>query len=774
MMPLKTSKYKSYALFLILLFPGFLGMVGSLSAQPRPSTRLDSLAAARAAGWTAFGQVQQGRLAESIRHYGRAVDLAPDPFLQAHFRLDLALAFQRMHHLPAALQHVRLAKVMLRSLAPRTDSTRFLLPRAAYIEVDLRLQALSADPLAPDSLRRLAQQAEAAAAALDEARVAPRRAQALATAAEAWCLVKQPVRALARMQQAVALARTVHLADLEAAMLWKLARLQTALGMPELAEQTLADALATPHMPDLRRRILHLQAYLRGQLGDKAGAEALYRQGVALTEQSLAGLEDDVLASTAFTYWDEAHRGLVRLLLEQGRPEEAFLQLEQARARFFRPHSTATPLLRVLQDTLRVQRRVLLSYFVDEVDSFLPHLPRSWVLVVSAEQVRAIPLEGMSQETLQAQMYQVSPLLLAEEPLTLNALQLRTSGLQGLYETLVHPLEPLLPPSAGWVIIPDGLLFRLPFAALMPNADTYLVERVPISYLLAARLLLVPTPVLETGLEVVALGKSDFEDVVSPPFLPGGFPPLPHIRKELFDLYAGVGCRQVLFGDATAAPVGNFGQWYQRVFGCPSLPMTRATEAIRAQPITTRILHLATHAYGTAQGQAFLVFSPDAASPASDGLIDQEELRSVPWQAQLVVLSACRTGIGVYRGGDGMMGLQAAFHRLGVPATLSTLWAVDDRAMFALISRFYAGLQAGHSKDVALQQAQVEYLRTASPERRNPYFWAVPVLYGTHTPLLLESRFLLLTRRQWFIALGGGVLLLLCYCYFWYQRHART
>lgn len=774
-MLIQSYKYKFYVEILTLLFLGGLWPVWLCRAQLVPGGASDSLEAARASAQAGYRQFQLGRLGESARLYHQAVQLSPDPLLQAHLRLDLALVLQRLHHLPSALDQVRLARRVVAQAAPRADSTRFLLPRASYIEVDLRLQGIQEYPLPPDSLRRLAHVAEQAAAALGEARVAARRVQALATAAEAWFLARDSVMALARMAQAVALARTLPAPEVLAGVLWKLARLQAATGAREVAEQTLQAVFKATRLPDLQRRCLHLMAYLRLQAGDQTGAEALYRQAVARTQQALAALADPDAASLAFTYWDEAHRGLVRLLLEAGRHEEAFAWLEQVRARSFLPDTTEAPPLSVLQDSLRVRNRVLLSYFLDEADPVLPPPRRSWVVVVTPQQVQAVALEGVSHATLPGQMRQVSPLLLEDVPLTLNTLHLRASGLQVLYALLVRPVEPLLPPDAGLVIVPDGVLFRLPFAALMPDARTYLIARAPVSLALAGRSLLVPVPVLETNVDVVALGKSDFGDVVPPAWLSGGFPALPYVRQELFDLYAGFGCRQVLLGASETRTVGRLGRWPSWLTGCPPLPLTASTEALRTQPIRTRVLHLATHAYGTGQGQAFLVFSPDPASADSDGLIDQEELQAVPWAAQLVVLSACRTGIGAYRGGDGMLGLQAAFHRRGVPVTLSTLWAVDDQAMVDLMSRFYAGLRDGLSTERALQQAQIWYLQHAPVLRRNPYYWAAPVLYGAPAPLTLERRFLLLSRREWLVALGLGVLLVFVLrCRYHYRHGPRT
>lgn len=94
-------------------------------------------------------------------------------------------------------------------------------------------------------------------------------------------------------------------------------------------------------------------------------------------------------------------------------------------------------------------------------------------------------------------------------------------------------------------------------------------------------------------------------------------------------------------------------------------------------------------------------------------------------KAQLVVLSACETGLGQLSTGDELVGLQRAFLYAGSPAVVTTLWKVDDRASFALMREFYdqlAKLDAGQ----ALQAAQ----RAAMKEFPHPFAWAAFGLTG--------------------------------------------
>ena len=79
--------------------------------------------------------------------------------------------------------------------------------------------------------------------------------------------------------------------------------------------------------------------------------------------------------------------------------------------------------------------------------------------------------------------------------------------------------------------------------------------------------------------------------------------------------------------------------------------------------------------------------------------------------ADLVVLSACETGLGKEMGGEGLVGLTRAFEYAGARSVLASLWSVADETTAALMKRFYGYLKAGRSKDAALRQAQLDLIR---------------------------------------------------------------
>ena len=133
-----------------------------------------------------------------------------------------------------------------------------------------------------------------------------------------------------------------------------------------------------------------------------------------------------------------------------------------------------------------------------------------------------------------------------------------------------------------------------------------------------------------------------------------------------------------------------------------------------------------------------------------DGILTAEELAGLDMSAtELVVLSACETGLGEVAGGEGVMGLQRAFALAGARSVVSTFWSVEDAASLALMTEFYRELwQNKRSKADALRQAQLTMLsrydvqtKQLRDERENeetlgtdeplpPFYWAAFTLSG--------------------------------------------
>lgn len=152
-----------------------------------------------------------------------------------------------------------------------------------------------------------------------------------------------------------------------------------------------------------------------------------------------------------------------------------------------------------------------------------------------------------------------------------------------------------------------------------------------------------------------------------------------------------------------------------------------ATEdKVKSLPRETSIVHLGGHGFVDERfpfesGIALSV--PPAGPLGENGLLQAwEVLEDVRVDADLVVLSACGTGLGEEARGESALGLTWAFHHSGARAVLSSLWDVSDESSAALVRAFYTGLGAGLSKDAALRDAQLAV--RSQPRWSAPYYWA--------------------------------------------------
>ena len=117
------------------------------------------------------------------------------------------------------------------------------------------------------------------------------------------------------------------------------------------------------------------------------------------------------------------------------------------------------------------------------------------------------------------------------------------------------------------------------------------------------------------------------------------------------------------------------------------------------------------------------------------------EIEALKLNAELVVLSACETGIGQQLKGEGVMSLARSFQLAGSPATVASLWKVNDASTADLMKYFYDFLKMGKTKSDALQMAKLKYLDDvkASPFKSQPYHWSAFIQVGKDDPLSIFS-----------------------------------
>jgi CHAT domain-containing protein/tetratricopeptide (TPR) repeat protein len=145
-----------------------------------------------------------------------------------------------------------------------------------------------------------------------------------------------------------------------------------------------------------------------------------------------------------------------------------------------------------------------------------------------------------------------------------------------------------------------------------------------------------------------------------------------------------------------------------------------------------RILHFATHGLLNSERPELsgLVFSLiDQEGKPQDGFLRLHEIYNLQLNADLIVLSACETGLGKEIKGEGLIGLTRGFMYSGAPRVVASLWNVDDLATAELMKLFYRRmLKDGLPAGAALRAAQLELSR--QKRWASPYFWAGFVLLG--------------------------------------------
>jgi CHAT domain-containing protein len=190
-------------------------------------------------------------------------------------------------------------------------------------------------------------------------------------------------------------------------------------------------------------------------------------------------------------------------------------------------------------------------------------------------------------------------------------------------------------------------------------------------------------------------------------------------------------------GESTLGPLAGAeaeARWVADRVGVAPLHGAAATEAeIKRRLPSASLVHLATHgyAYSTAAEarESFVALGP---TPGEDGLLTVGEVLDdiPPLRAELVVLSACQTGLGDLKQAEGTVGLQRAFLAKGARSVLVSLWSVSDHATDQLMRRFYTHWRSGASKADALRRAQADVRGAPGSVFHHPRYWAPFILVG--------------------------------------------
>jgi CHAT domain-containing protein len=616
-------------------------------------------------------------------------------------------------------------------------------------------------------------------------------------------------QALAAYQQSLEILRTAGVQAEVAAVLDNQGQLYLDLGEGEQAAPALAEALA------IRREIgdrvgqattLGNLAVLDVRQGEQALATGRVLEAIDLLESVHAGLKAEAVQSAfaggTSTYYDAA----VRLLLQQGREEEAFYYAERARARTLldllgnqrvHPKAGEDPGLIEKEAQQRGELAALEERLweewdkpasersqeaIDEIAARLEVLRGDYSALLTQlelanpEYAALVSIDALTLEETQALLRSKAPgttlltyyvgqdqlilFLVGPNGSAVQTVSVTRAELQGQVRALLAQLkaDPLLP--EGWQAPAQAL-----YGWLIELLQRYLPPARPGQ---PRQLAIVPHDLLHyLPYGLLYDGRRTLLEGYTLLYLPSASS-LPYILKErpaqAETLLA------MAHPEAPGAPqLGSAVAEAERVaalYGTQPLVGVDASESrFKAQAGSYNLLHVAVHSDYRLSNPLFSAIVLQAGE-GEDGRLEVHEVFDLDLpQADLVVLSACETHLAALSEGDELVGLERAFLRAGAPSLVTTLWPVDDAATAALMERFYVHLRGGEAKADALRLAQLE----TRAEHPNPYYWAGFVLVGDGGPGRLPP-----SRWPLWVGIGAAAACGLAATAWWWRGKAQA
>ena len=307
------------------------------------------------------------------------------------------------------------------------------------------------------------------------------------------------------------------------------------------------------------------------------------------------------------------------------------------------------------------------------------------------------------------------------------------SASKRIYRELLYPqLNNISESIENIIVVPDGILYYLPFETLMQDAqnqsskNNYLIKNYKVSYTPSSSALLFLSGMktkhegskglLAFGNPSYTLRKSSkgeknktYVEIMRELYLEEGFDfsPLPHSKKEILEISK------------------YFPEKKRDVY----IEKEAKEETFKNVSLEDyQIIHFACHGFIAEKFpfRSALVLSLDE-DPKEDGFLQVRELYNLRMRAELVVLSACQTGKGKLERGEGILGLPRIFFYAGARSVISTLWKIGDESTAMFMDLFYQYLAEGYDKAQALRLAKLEMIDS---KYSHPFYWAAFVLNG--------------------------------------------
>lgn len=491
-----------------------------------------------------------------------------------------------------------------------------------------------------------------------------------------------------------------------------LALLQMALSTSILSFKQL-DWKANPSHDQLKEACD--KAFLMSVLRDKATALSQKNENeLAIKTYGLADSVCDLIFDgngqvESKLFWREQayplYYNAVKLCYKMGKTEEAYYFFEKSRAVLLLEH--------------------LSSGQADKQVDLVPleHLRRR-MKVDQALLMYLLPMNGVEEnQTVQEQTY---VLKVGKKDVSLKAIDVTLDSLSNFtsrlhldpklsikdaclqwYSKLIQPMG-ISNSSKSLIISPIGLMNSLPFEALIAPDSKPLIHYHSIQYVYSASTWL----------------AAETKRQASPPHVN-----IMTFAPTTFSYYEGR--FESLLLDSFNETLEPNDKLFSHKLACKDTFCRWAGDA--------KVIHLFTHAQANGRESPTIFFHHDS--------LVLDTLYKLELKADLVILSVCEGNIGKYALGEGVLSLANGFAHVGVPATIATLWTVEDTPTHTIVLFFLENLKQGMPKSKALQLAKLKYIK------EHPYaptsHWAGLVLYGSDKPIPQEG------SNWWYRALAG-------------------
>jgi CHAT domain-containing protein len=298
-----------------------------------------------------------------------------------------------------------------------------------------------------------------------------------------------------------------------------------------------------------------------------------------------------------------------------------------------------------------------------------------------------------------------------------------------LYGWLFAPFESFLK-GQDVIMIPTGRLFNISFEALNTGSDyrSFLIYHYNISYAISANTLfeqhhshvtsasrpVIIAPGFETAIKDNYLHQLSSGDEIDSSFLKT-------VRQPWSRKMAG-----------TIAKKFN---------GTALLDQNASEQTVRDQIQNRRVIHFATHAVADHQDplRSKFVLAKQQKQGEYDGYLHAYEIYDLTLRSELAILTACESGQGKTKEGEGMISLAYSINYAGCPAVVMSLWKIDEKVNNLIVYDFYELLRQGVKKSEALRQAKLNYLESAEGSMLHPFYWSGLVVMGDPGPISLNG-----------------------------------